>query len=130
MVYFYTPLYFCVNSYILIPDLKFVITWDMKLQECLKTIVFDIMNWSNWSGSNALYFEKCSQSTSQTVTIKTYTYATITKYFLGGTDVVSKQLNNKVCWPRIVGTSSTSSLGWLGQAVMQNFMNYLRYSLT
>ena len=31
MVYFYTPSYFCVNVYFLIPNLNFVITWDQKL---------------------------------------------------------------------------------------------------
>jgi hypothetical protein len=49
-------------------------------------VIYDFTSWQQWTGPNAKYFDKCTQSTMQSITIYTIAYPAATVYISGALD--------------------------------------------
>ena len=113
-VYFYTYSYFCINIYWSYEDVDIELKMSMKLQECLKDLISCIYNRENWTGVDAKWFQSCTQSSQEYITMFEYTKSEVTSYILGGTDETTSALTNDVCRPKVLNFGSWFSfLPWV-----------------
>ena len=93
----------CINTYYSYQAVNLVYKMGLKVQECIKNVIYDITSWQQWTGPNAKWFDKCTQSTMQSITIYTIAYPTATKYFTGALEADLLADSNN-CTPGIVWT--------------------------
>ena len=85
-------------------------------------MIYDFTSWQQWTGDNAKYFDKCTQSSAQSITIYTIAYPTATVYVTGAADLDNNVLEPASCWPKIVWTPFKYLAGY---NPMENLISYL-----
>lgn len=127
MVYHYPVDYLCVNIYRKTEEMYWEMLMIMKLMECLKVIVNCLYDRSNWTGEDAKYFEGCTQSSKEDVTLYDYTREEKLNYIMGADDattVLGTSCSPKDgFWPLFPKTDEATNTAQY--QIFLNFFNYL-----
>ena len=89
MVYHYPVDYLCFNIYYKWDEIHFEMLMSQKLQECLKVLINCFYDYSQWTGEDAKYFEGCSQSSKEDVSVYTKDKDEAIGYLFGATDATT-----------------------------------------
>lgn len=102
-VYFFKTHLSCISTFYEYQALNFVYKMGLKVQECIKNLIYDFTSWQQWTGENAKYFDKCTQSSAQSITIYTLPYPAARVYISGALDADLVADTDK-CKPGVVWT--------------------------
>ena len=99
----------------------------MKAQECLKDLVSCIYSLDNWKGIDAKWFQECSQSSQEYITMYTNTRDAFTYYLIGADDETASALETTKCWPKVIETGSRIPFLNSGahNMLIKNFVQYV-----
>ena len=89
----------CISGMLRLGQIERLSTLVFRLQECYKTLINCIYNVDNWTGEDAKYFDKCTQSGKTTITTYQKTREETTWGVFGSNDDAVLRKGGSECSP-------------------------------